>query len=328
MDEARDFWDHEICEQKHVSWMEHPTIREYINASIGGGHPMWPFDWFQGWLSGRRFARALSIGCGGGALERDLVARGLCESIDAFDGSLASLHVARTTADKAGLGSRIRYFAADFNEPALPRGKYDVVFFHQSAHHVAKLEKLFRATLLALKPDGLLYLDEYVGPSRFDWSDGLLAPHRAVYASIPQELRILDTLPYPIQADDPSEAFRSSEIQTQMLVGFDVVARRPYGGTLLSVLYPALRSGLSNAFMSRLIAEERRLLDAGIPSYYVVIVACPKRGLRKLVATANYSVAALLLPGRRFLRRLASYLRKAVTAISRVDSWRTGTHCC
>jgi ubiquinone/menaquinone biosynthesis C-methylase UbiE len=59
----------------------------------------------------------------------------------------------------------IRYFAADFNRCNLPRRAYDAVFFHQSLHHVAYVERLFAQVWRTLKPSGLLYLDEYIGSS-------------------------------------------------------------------------------------------------------------------------------------------------------------------
>src|SRR5712692_2502302 len=124
------FWDREVSiEAFHATnWMHDPMIREYINASIGGpDHPRWPFHWFVDWLGPRRFARGLSIGCGTGALERDIVRRNLCDTVDAFDGSLASLAAAREEACKAGMDRRIRYFAGDFNRPVLSRARYDVV---------------------------------------------------------------------------------------------------------------------------------------------------------------------------------------------------------
>ena len=104
------------------------------------------------------------MGCGTGALERDLVRRDLCAHVDAFDGSLASLALARSEARREGMADRIRYLAADFNRPALPRATWDLILFHQSVHHVARLERVYRDVARALAPDGLLYLDEYVGP--------------------------------------------------------------------------------------------------------------------------------------------------------------------
>jgi SAM-dependent methyltransferase len=298
------FWDREIVEQKHIPWMGIPEVRQYINQLIGGDEMLWPMDWLQRWLAGRRFGRVLSIGCGGGALERQLIESGLAQSVDAFDGSVNSLRLARQAADAAGYGAAIRYFAADFNEPSLPARTYDAVFFHQSAHHVGKLEKLYRAILRALKADGLLYLDEYVGPSSCDWNDALIAPQRAEYAAIDPRLRTHEVLPYPIQVDDPTEAIRSSEIEPQLRIGFEVVARRPMGGTLLALLMPQLRIELlTPAIIERLINRERALLAGGMPSYYAIIVARPKRGMRKTWARLRYFIEPKAKAQRIKLRR-------------------------
>lgn len=285
---AGDFWDREIVAQTHVSWMQHPRVREYINRLIGNGEMRWPFDWFVEYLGARRFRRGLSIGCGGGALERDLIKRGICETVDAFDGSTHSLYLASQEAEKEGFGKRIRYFAADFNEPAFPRSTYDVVFFHQSLHHVAKLEKLMRAVMRTLTRDGLLYVDEYIGPSRTDWSEELIAPHRAVAASLPEGVVPNPDLGLPIQADDPSEAVRSGEIEEQLAVGFDLLARRDYGGAILSVLFPNIDANAADeSVLDQLIAADRAMLERG-NSYHAVMVLRAKRGLSGAVARANY----------------------------------------
>jgi SAM-dependent methyltransferase len=301
------FWDREVLDRQHVPWMGIDEVREYLNTLIGENEPLWPIDWLLQWLGKRRFRRALSIGCGSGALERQLITLGLAGQVDAFDGSVVSLHMARKQADAEGCGDRIRYFAADFNEPSLPHAKYDIVFFNQSAHHVGKLEKLYRAILRALKPDGIIYLDEYVGPSRFDWQDELLVAQRAEFAAIDPALRLTDDIPFPIQEDDPSEAIRSSAIEPQLRIGFDVLARRPYGGTLLSVVIPQLHvERLARHDILRLIERERALLAAGAKSYYALIVARPKRGLARTWARMRYwlepKVRAQLIELRRMLR--------------------------
>jgi SAM-dependent methyltransferase len=208
--------------------------------------------------------------------------------VDAFDASIASLHIAVESARHL---PGIRYFAADFNDVWFPPNTYDVVFFHQSAHHVERLEQLFMRLLRALKPDGIIYLDDYVGPSRFDWNDRLLAPQQAFFSALPPGIRRVDRIPFPIQADDPTEAIRSSAIEPALRIGFDIVARRPYGGTLLSILLPQLRS-IGEA-LPYAIACERALLAAGVPSFYALLVATPKRGSRKIVSLMRYAFVRL-----------------------------------
>lgn len=289
MADAASFWDTEIVVRQHHEWMAHPLVRQHMNTLLGGATPRWPFDMFQDWLAGRKFQRGLSIGCGGGALERDIIRRNLCRHVDAFDGSMVSIALAASEARKEGFDKRISYYVADFNRPVFPRNAYDIVFFHQSAHHVSELELLYAEILRTLKPNGILYLDEFVGPSRDWWHDALLAPQRAIYSQIPPEQRLYDELPYPIQMDDPSEAVRSAEIEAYLGVGFRTVMRRDYGGSLLAVILPAVRpEAVDEAMLQWLIEEEKKLLASGEKSYYAVIIAQPKSLLRRLKAPFTY----------------------------------------
>jgi len=283
---AKEFWDREVVEQTHVSWMGDPLIRAYINESISGSPDRWPLDWFQSYLGGRTFARGLSIGCGSGGLERDLLSRGICREMDAFDGSAESIRLATEEAARAGLADRVHYSVGDFNEPRLPQAAYDIVFVHQAMHHVAKLEKLYRGILRTLKPEGLLYLDEYIGPSRHEWTDQNFALHRSIYDALPPSARTIELLPMPIQTNDPSEAIRSGEIVPELSIGFDVLARRDYGGNVLATIYAYTDGSVTPELLER----ERALLREGAGSYHAVIVATPRRGAAKLIARARYFV--------------------------------------
>jgi SAM-dependent methyltransferase len=292
--EATAFWDTPggVPEVRASEcWLAKPFIRDYVNASIGGGAPLWPVAWFKA-VFPRRFRRGLSVGCGGGALERGLLTFDVCETIDAFDGAVGSLQDARRDARAQGWESRLRYFAADFNTVSLPREAYDVIFFNQSLHHVARLEYLFRQVLRALKPDGVLYADEYVGPSRHQWwSPAELGIHQAIYALLPPAWRCFERVPPPVEYTDPSEAIRSAEIIPQLRIGFDIEHRRDYGGTLLSILVPVIDwSEAPEDFQHSLIKAERELLAAGAQTYLTVIVARPKRGILRLRAALRYFI--------------------------------------
>lgn len=295
---ATAFWDREIAEPTHVSWMNDPRVRQAINDVFGGGVPL-PGEWFLAQLGGRTFDRGLSIGCGGGSVERMATSLGLCKRIDAFDGSVQSLRVAHTLAASAGYSDRIRYFAADFNRPALPRNTYDIVFCNQSLHHVAELEILFRALVRAMTSHGVLYLDEYIGPSRTEWNDHRIAPHRSVFSGLPPHVRKTDFVALPIQADDPSEAIRSSEIVAQMKIGFRMKAKG-YGGNLLSVIYPLIEwTRAPEDLLPRLIQRDHEMAKDG--SYHVVAIAWPHRGFRRLYAAMRWLIEPRL---KRMVRRL------------------------
>ena len=139
------FWDSEVVAPTHSSWLSEVKVREYVNESISGTPHLWPLDALQKRIGLEKRERALSIGCGTGALERDLIRREMFEHVDAFDGSVGSLAVAQREARTAGMSARISYYSSNFNEPLLPARRYDAVFIHQALHHVASLEKLFLA---------------------------------------------------------------------------------------------------------------------------------------------------------------------------------------
>lgn len=82
---------------------------------------------------------------------------GFAREIVALDLSPKVLEFARRTA--AGIGS-IRYVL----------GSLDAIVGVGSMYHCARLDRLHEAIVSLLAPRGLFYLDEYVGPDRFQYS--------------------------------------------------------------------------------------------------------------------------------------------------------------
>jgi SAM-dependent methyltransferase len=288
LSESQAFWDREAIQRTHTSWLEDPALSLYALRQIDPINAEWPVDWFTIWLKGRRFRRGLSVGCGSGEFERDLARHKLCDRIDAFDASFRSVAMASHSASADG-HKDLRYFVADFNELRLPRKTYDVVFFHQSLHHVENLEGLLDEVLDSLEFGGMVYLDEYIGPSRSSWTDRLLIPHRAAFDELPMNIKTEPELALPIQEDDPSEAIRSDEIVEILKVGFRVAAFRGYGGNILSVVYPKLRKEeITDAIRARLMELDREQLACDRQPYYAVVVATPKRGVGRFFASRRY----------------------------------------
>lgn len=286
---ASRFWDGEVQTPTHISWMAHPLVREYINESISEPERGWPFDWFQRTYPGRLFDNGLSIGCGTGALERDAIKRGICERIEGIDGSEVSLEIARREAMAADMGDRLTYRRDDFNDLSLSPSAYDIVFFQQSLHHVSRMERLLRQVARSLRPGGLVYLDEFIGPSRTYWTERRTAFYRAAYRLIPREVRFFDDLRMPVQYEDLSEAIRSGEILSRLKIGFHVRHFRGYGGNLLAVLFPSIAPDVvPDSVVASLISAERSMLTAGVEHFHAVIVAEPKRGVSALLASLKY----------------------------------------
>ena len=167
--------------------------------------------------------RALTLGCGAGELERGLTKYNLSREHEAVDISPGTIDQAARAAKAAGL-RHIRYRVEDLNRIVLEPNHYDVVFATSSLHHVARLEHLLAQVARALKPGGFFFIDEYVGPNRFQWTDAQLAAVNEQLDNLPDALRTSVTDPAvtkqraqrPAVASiievDPSEAIRSEEI--------------------------------------------------------------------------------------------------------------------
>lgn len=276
---ARRFWSSEgVREAEDHYWGAQPLVRRAINRRVTGDPNRWPMEWFAEAYAREPFARGLSVGCGSGLLERDVLAKGICDSMEGIDFSEESLEQARFAAEEGHLSDRLEYRAEDINALKLPRGRYDIVFFHGSLHHVRQIERVLTEVRHALKPGGLVYLDEYMGPSRSEWTDEEWGFARSAFDSLPEDLKNRPNLMIPLPLDDPSESIRSSAIRPAAARLFEVVEERPYGGNILWFVFPCLDMERlrqdSTGALSRLIALEEHLLERGwVESYFRVIVA-------------------------------------------------------
>lgn len=259
---AGQFWDGQV-QKRSVYWTEHPLIRAYANECITGVSWIWPTVALKAGWAFKPLPRALSIGCGGGNLERNLRDLNAVSEITGLDISKESIKRARKQARAERLKG-IRYRVADCNRLSLPAEKYDGVFFHGSLHHISDPDGLLRQVHGTLKAHGLLFIDDYVGPSRDEWTDGHLKHARELWQTVPQELR---TVPVnaPLDWSDPSEMIRSSRILPAFFDNFEVVHYRPYWGNLLFPLWCALDGEAllrpeHQPLVESFIATERRLV--------------------------------------------------------------------
>ncbi len=232
-------------------WTHLEEVHRLINRRVSGDEAISPLAWFGKHLADADclpLGRVLVLGCGTGHLERELHGLGWAREIVAFDLSPKVLDVARQSA--AGMDT-ISYVLASMDElpvgqaPFLP-GSFDVVLGVSSVHHCSELANLYAAVAQLLTPEGWFYLDEYVGPDRFQYSARHLEQLRALADLLPG--RLLTTQSGVVKkgfraptvaevvAVDPSEAVCSSSILPLLPHYFNVVAQRPYGGSLLHVL--------------------------------------------------------------------------------------------
>ncbi len=286
---------------RDVFWLAVPEVqaRYQRRGCAGGNHGTWARYVVETFLRPRGLdhGRVLSMGCGSGALERELAQLRMfssCDGIDVADGALA---IAREEAAKAGIDG-LRYAVRDVRREPLERGVYDAVFFNGSLHHIDALEVVLDEVRASLVSGGLLVINEYVGARHFDFPDKQRRAISTAFAMLPPRYRRsfaagsygreVCEAPLPdwreVKRVDPSEAVRSNEILPAIGERFDVIVRNDCGGSILQFLLSGLAGNFrhddppSMRMLDALMAYEDALVDSGeLDSDFVVLVASPRR---------------------------------------------------
>ncbi|MFD2265047.1 class I SAM-dependent methyltransferase [Lacibacterium aquatile] len=186
--------------------------------------------------------RALVLACGGTTgLEHGIYRAGWVKEIVAVDISPRAVAAAAAATKAAGI-TGIHYQVGDMNALDV-EGPFDVVFGVSALHHCAELENLYAAVERVMAPDGWFFIQDFVGPTRFQWTeDQVLLINRLLH--ILPERFLVNRKNYRrrdfwrveaevLAAFDPSEAVRSSEILPLLKERFHVEEVRGFGGGLL-----------------------------------------------------------------------------------------------
>ncbi len=285
---------HEQAQQSGWYWLAHPSVRARINTLVSGNPAKDGYDHLTELLADRQSALPLdhSVCIGSGGLERDLSSRGLVWQVDVYDSNAAAVAQGEHQARQLGL-SRVRYHLADTGEIDLPPHSVDAVFAHSAVQNVEQLEALFATVQRVLRPGGIFHLHEYVGPSRFQWSDEQLQLANAFLDGLPDPLRrtpageLKAALRRPtiedVVAADPRGAVRSAELLPLLQRYFDVVELRPLGGALAHLALGGIAQNFDPAspddagYLQRLFdTEDAAMADGKIGTDFAIVTATPK----------------------------------------------------
>lgn len=281
----------QVSELRPNSWAECPVVNaEYICPLISGSPNIGWLEFVANNYYEKPVARALSLGCGGGGLERHGLQLKIADHFDAFDLSEDALQLAREEALKCGQQESILYRAANLNKLRLSEAYYDAVFASQSVHHIEALEYYMEQVWKTLRPGGYFILNEFVGPNQFQWTDAQLHHAQRLLEDIPENFRqtiredgIKLSVERPTIAAmneyDPTEAIRSEDIIPELEKQFQVVERKDFGGTLLHLVLDNIAGNLSDsdegkAILRHLFSEEQRLIRSGeLSSDFTLLIA-------------------------------------------------------
>jgi ubiquinone/menaquinone biosynthesis C-methylase UbiE len=255
-----EYWGRAKEKNKPLGWLEHRTCRRLINKRITGDENISHIEYLRQHYLSPVPDLALSLGCGFGTFDRMAIKNNLACKIHACDISSNAINQARVAADAQGFADRIEYSVLDLNSVQLPPQKYNAVFAVSSIHHVFQLEALFEQVRGTLKPGAIFFLEEYIGPSRFQSSAVVIEVINRILAALPQKYRynlfaddgsfIEGYAPPSIkwfEENDPSESVRSGEIVNTLRMYFYIVDYKPYGGGILHLLL----SGIAGNFDSQ-----------------------------------------------------------------------------
>lgn len=261
IEQSGSYWDtHNLAPSEDVRyWLAVREIREAVNRRLTGDPDTLYISRFVESL-GEPVERVLSVGCGAGELERGVAGHGAARWIDGVDVSEASLREAARLAAEQGFGDRIRYHRVDAARWLREQGpgSYGLIFFHGSLHHIEHLEEVLSLAARALEgaAPGLLYVDEYVGPSRDEWTAEDLGFASGLFGRIPPEHRRTPAVWPPIAMEDPTEMIRSSAIDPILRQCFELVDYQPYYGNVLLPLVSAIRgSSLEHPEVAPILRE-------------------------------------------------------------------------
>lgn len=259
-------WEH--TESPATNWWDIPAVITRCNRLITGSASCDPSSYVcTKYLKDKRQLHALSLGCGTGHRELRWAETGCFTRIDAFDISVERIEYARKRSSEHSYGHILRYQIANVHEVEASDESYDVILAEGILHHLSPLAGILSRIRRFLKPDGFFVINDFVGPSRFQWTERQLEIVNGLLSLLPHEYRkrwktgsvkrkVYRPGRLAMMLNDPSEAAESSKILPLVSEIFEIVEFREYGGTVLHLLF--------NRIAYNFVSEDdrtRRFLD-------------------------------------------------------------------
>jgi SAM-dependent methyltransferase len=224
---AARYWDAQSrSTSQPICWWQVDEVTQHINRRICGealpGFGAGARALLRRATGGRKFKHGVSVGCGVGAKEMWLIQDGLVERFDLYEIAGKRVEAGRRLYARNGLSDRVTFTIGDAF--ALADRRYDFVHWDSSLHHMLDVPEALEWSRRVLTDDGWILVNEFIGPTRFQWSSFDLACARLTRALLPASLQMDPRRPgrrvrWPkritirgLIASDPSEAADSGRI--------------------------------------------------------------------------------------------------------------------
>jgi SAM-dependent methyltransferase len=215
-----------------------------------------------------KFENGLTLGCGAGRCERELVGRGVCRSFHGIDISEKAIATAREIAKEKDLP--LTYEVADLNFLNLPEKTFDLVVAQTSLHHVLFLERVAEQVWRSLKSAGYLWIHDFIGETQGQYDPKRLSTMNRILAILPEKFRknkingqLIAEIerPEPGHLGSPFESIRSGEIVPVFQRWFTIEWKVEFNAFLHRVAPPGTRAAYLENEDTKALFEILMLLD-------------------------------------------------------------------
>ena len=214
-----------------------------------------------------KFENGLTLGCGAGRCERELVHNGVCGSFHGIDVSANAIAAARAIAKEENLP--LTYEVADLNSLELPEKTFDLVVAQTCLHHILFLERVAEQIWRSLKSDGYLWIHDLVGETQAQYDPKRLSIMNRILAILPEKFRrnkINGQLTAikrrePGQLCSPFEQIRSGEIVPVFERWFTIEWKREFDAFLNLVVPRGTRAAYLENEDTKALFEILMLFD-------------------------------------------------------------------
>ncbi len=228
------------------NWWIIPKVQERWNKLITNDEAM-DYEAFvvKNYLQPNKKLKMLSLGSGVCSHELRFASfSDYFETILCIDISNILLEEAEKIGETENL-KNIKFRAQSIYDYEFPENEFDIVFFHASLHHFKDMEDLISSKIRkALKPNGKLIINEYVGPNRLQYPKYQIKAINEAIRLIPKKFRTrfkLKLIKNKVHGSglirmilaDPSECIESQKILPVIHSQFKTIYETPYGGNIL-----------------------------------------------------------------------------------------------
>ena len=276
-------------------WWQCEQIVKHVNRRICGEPVGDILTGLHRWIKqvyGERLPlqKGVSVGCGQGQTELQLLQAGMVQEFDLYELSSFAVVTGQAQAEAKGLGSRANYHQGDAFAVCDRANHYDLVLWQQALHHMPDVDAALAWTRSVLRPGGLVVLHEYVGPTRFQFRQGVLDVNTEWRRSLPAKYLAnprdsATTIPIEVVNPDldeliftdPSEGMDSARILPCLWKYFPDARVRLTGGLvyhlgLNDVLHNLMADGATE-LIDQALALDDAFIEVGETQYAVAIAA-------------------------------------------------------